>query len=581
MIEIVDPLELSEEKRFKQLKAINQAVAKGEIQEDALLEEVQWHIIHGINPSHGCFLYRKSTQEWATLPPLLPTALSSPQKIQNFINDILAHEWLQGRKQFGIVLHMAEEFATTEIPLTSQPTEEEQLNIRRNLIVNPLDLLKDSTLDAAQLAWRGFLYDGNNRAPYAVAVTVNRNYEEFLDKILQQTQALGLQTSSRTLCSALTLIAKLPYLIDWQEGQETIVLLTFTPFTALVVINKIGEISFVRAIQGRANPSSIANAVQSARINYELEQPRIVVFNPNNMAVSSLVNALNLQLKPVQPIELLQANEQIGLCQELSGFHPAAALSVDGLELRSPQLAASSSFKRLADAEWGLAEFNQPLALQRVFLPTKQEKTYFKTTNSIKYLIIVLGAMLLATIVFKTWSLTQSKEWKYSPSMLANLSLEKTQLQQRKDSLAMMEKLLLDRSRQWSVMELVSELFVNNEHIVVEEFSYACSVPKLGVGEGGFSRTFKIRGKCDREGEKFINSLGDRQVLAKYFNNVFERTGDASFDCTPTTRLLNTSPSTKASSNFASLDAASKVKYNTNFDLNIEQIFDSEDELKF
>lgn len=575
MIEIVDPLELAEEKRFKQLKAINQAVAKGEIQQDALQEELQWHIIYGINPSHGCFLFRKSTGEWATLAPLLPTILSSPQKIRDYINEILAHEWLQGRKQFGMVLHMAEEFATTEVPLSSQPDEEEQLEIRRSLIVNPLDWLKDSTLDAEQMAWRALLYDGNKRPPYAVAVTVNRHYEEFLAKLTAQTAELGLQTSTRTLCSALTLIAKLPYLLDWQEGQDTLVLLTFTPFTALVVISKLGDITFVRAIQGRANPGSIANAVQSATINHELEQPRIVVFNPNSMAVTSLVNALNTQLKPVQPIELLQASEQISLCSDLSGFHPAAALCVDCVELRSPRLAESTSFKRLADEQWGLAEFNQPLALQRVFLPNKHENAFYKTTNSVQKIIILLGVLLIGTVVYKTWSLTQSKEWKYNPKMQAQLANEKKELEKRKSSLELMEKLLLDRSRQWTVMELLGELFADNPHIVVESFSYNAPAAKLGVGEGGYTRTFSIRGSCDREGEKFINSLGDRQVLVKYFNNVYERTGDASFDCKPDTRLLSASPSTKAAS------SRGASPFNTSFDLVITQTFDAKDDLKF
>ncbi len=583
-IELQDPSLLSDSQRYKQLRQLFQGNRLKNSNWFAHPTEMplQLHLVSRATGGNSfeCHVYTQKTQSWQNYPSQPIASLSSKVKLQELIDKIL--EDTQGNRAdgLGVIFHTDSDLATTEIPLDNGlPNDLRQL--AQTLIYEPTATLEDESLAASEYVWRMIPYLNTDSPPYATALVLSRQYDVIAENLITIGQELDIPIRTTILSSPLTVIQALPSLVNPAEGRATGFLIPFDSLTLFGVLDQEGELRILRALQGRMNPSLIVHSIRTTMLSLELGEFDITTIfteKPNQM----LQRALGKNF-PQATISSVNGPDLVP--EELRGQIPFVIAAANRcLPVQATRLNETKTFALLNQPEWGLANFCDPSAKRAGFEPTKEEIKLAQLGARIRPLLFILPVVVLLFVGIWSYITVKSDVWNFKSSSSSSAEIKKLKaanLQHQK-----LGQLLLDRSRAWSNMELLSRAIPRGKGIYVDKFNYSASPTRVEGGGIGLTRTWRISGYYnDKEAGNSLLQLGTVETITKLFKEVYDATGDESFNLEVSTRKigqprLSESQNQRANDNFVDeRGIVNPALLPRVFQLDIQQTFQPKDPL--
>ena len=145
-------------------------------------------------------LYDRKTKTWSAGPALADTCATDLALIPAFAAQVLATARSAGASSIGIVLLIADEFATSELkPELDNPGALAEL---RGTIENePKAVLDDASVSAEESSWRLIPYPAAGSETIATTVCISRRWASFLDELRRFGEENNIPIITRSISS--------------------------------------------------------------------------------------------------------------------------------------------------------------------------------------------------------------------------------------------------------------------------------------------------------------------------------------------------------------------------------------------
>jgi hypothetical protein len=216
----------------------------------------------------------------------------------------------------------------------------------------------------------------------------------------------------------------------------------------------------------------------------------------------------------------------------------------------------------------------------------------FATVFSLFLALIVVGAVGFGGYSF--WKASTHPSWNLTPETLKNTETSQLQLQQERRQIDITSRLLQARSRGWTTLEFLMQLFPEDSGVRLEAFDYGVEASRLGASAvpgkpattAGMVRTWTVRGLAQPQAMELLSTINSQRGLSTLFERVAKATGDTSYTPDPQRQLTitltqgrNAKFMADPSTSHGQLDPASLFPYS--FDATITQTLTDKDALAF
>lgn len=586
MVAYQHPAGLNPLQRFRQAGAILKGTSRAVNEawyRSALDLDLQLHLrVDGIRiDSH---IYDRRCREW-TKGPLLDEALArDPAAIPSFAEEVIDLARKAGADAMGVILHIADEFATSELkPELDNPASLPEL--RTTIENDPKSVLDDSSVSATESSWRLIPYPAAGGEAIATTVCISRNWANLLSSIRKFGEARNFPLITRATSAPLISLLALPALKTDELSRPLIAILPYPRFTLLAFFNEHGDLRLLRTLQhrGQRRPTQLRQAVATTAAALELADPEVFLM-PSTSEPGDVHLLADLQTAfPTTSLRELDAsNSEPHESTPLTGC-PELRIAASLAETTESPLATSHTFSILRGEGWATQDFLPVATEDAETFPTRSE---MKLLRSARYAQIVFA---LVALVALTWTMLQMYEmmrqpaWKFDPNSaesqrqrLANLTAERSKIDH-------WDNLLEDRSKAWTTMELLAELFPEKSGFLVKTFNHSVrSEPSPGQAKSGFVREWKITGLSRDEALERLAVLNTRDGISSIFNLVAKNTDNPSFRTDFPSRSLVVNVRTLENGIYRpgpvdELSTLDEATYPFSFDLTITQRFESSD----
>ena len=192
----------------------------------------------------------------------------------------LRSEHLSGKaRSLGIVLHLADEFAISEIaPLHEVP--EDLAELKELFEEAPHEVIEGQGQSDGQFSFRFFPYPGtkNVQQPGA-AIQISRKHQEFLRLFRDLAEETKFPVRTMGLSAPLVTLAGLPRIIPTLPEQPFCAVLSYSTFSVLAFFNAEGELLMLRSIRNHSSgvAPNVGGVVQTMSAALELADPASLV----------------------------------------------------------------------------------------------------------------------------------------------------------------------------------------------------------------------------------------------------------------------------------------------------------------
>jgi hypothetical protein len=167
-------------------------------------------------------------------------------------------------------------------------------------------------------------------------------------------------------------------------------------------------------------------------------------------------------------------------------------------------------------------------------------------------------------------------------------------LQQERRQIEVTNRLLEPRSRGWSTLEFLLQLFPEDSGVRLDSFDYNVEASRLSgaaakgkpAENAGMARTWTVRGLAQPQALEVLNTLNSQRGLTAFFDKVAKATGDPSYTPDPLRQVTialtqgrNARFMADPSSSRGPLDPASTFPFS--FEATISQTLTDKDVLAF
>ena len=109
-----------------------------------------------------------------------PSVSGEAEEIQAYFDTFFETHLKKKHRSLGVILHLADEFAISELSRLSEAPENYD-ELRNQLLYEPKEVLEDHSVSVEDLSFRLMPYRGEQNAPFAgVAITISRRHHELL-----------------------------------------------------------------------------------------------------------------------------------------------------------------------------------------------------------------------------------------------------------------------------------------------------------------------------------------------------------------------------------------------------------------
>ena len=547
--------------------------------QDALELEVQVHCYLRIEGDLQCFLYIKSRDTFQQIPGLTKRQLRRSEELENFVDRVLECDGAEKANSLGVIFYLADEFSISGLgPEHQNPGEVDDL--RRTLIEAPTEVLEDKTVSAETHSWRLFVYPGAPAgSEFATSVAVSRNHGDTLTTLREIGYERNLPIRTCALSAPLCAVASLPW---YTTPKETGIVCVFNyeAFTVVSFYNEHADLMMMRYLPhptGSHAPANIGPAIMASATAFELENPEINVISMVGNDVDELI--FSLQSCMMSSEILLISPEEIVKQKSTTGAMPLEMM-VSTMDL-NPELypmADNVTFTAFKEEGWHLQGFLAPSQDELASYPSRQVMRLLKLGRRIKSLVALVLVAVLGYTGFSSWKRMKSPEWIYKKQSTETTALTlKTEIKRYEH----WDNMLMDRSKAWATMELVSRLAPPDGTVMLKDVKYRIEQkPEKKAKKYGFQKTWLINGFTDDKGLVYLDNISTREGIKKIFKEVAEDTGAYAYLPDVGQRDITVKMAQRPNPSYNTIaPAKTSDRYRLVFTMTISQTFPAADDL--
>ncbi len=526
-------------------------------------------------------LYDRKTKTWSAGPALDDTCATDLALIPAFAAQVLATARSAGASSIGIVLLIADEFATSELkPELDNPGALAEL---RGTIENePKAVLDDASVSAEESSWRLIPYPAAGSETIATTVCISRRWASFLDELRRFGEENNFPIITRAISAPLICLLALGNLKTDAVTRPLIAILPYPRFTVLAFFNEHGDLRLLRTLQhrGQRRPTNLRHATSTTAAALELADPEIFLFNVGDQADPQLAADVQIVF-PATSIREVQWQETPYRTPGVSSPEPVIAALISAAP--ETPIAASHTFTVLRGEGWAAQDFLPVSPEAAEYYPSRGEMKLLRSARYARLAFAAATVMALAWVGLAMFQMIRQPEWsfksedaQFGKQMLAKVTGDKTRIEH-------WDNLLEDRSKAWATMELLSVMFPERSGFLTKTFAHSVKTdPAPGQAKIGFIREWKITGLAREAALERLAALNTRDGISGVFNEVAQLTGNQAYRADLPSRSLVVNVRTLENSSYKpgpedEMNALDEATYPFSFDLTITQRFESAD----
>lgn len=546
--------------------------------QSALDLELQLHLrVDG--PSVTCFFFNRAKKQWSKGPTLAEADLREPARMEACAAEILKQTRSFKATSLGVILHLADEFATAELkPALDNPAALPDL--REAAYHKPASILDDSSIPPEQASWRVVPYPAQGSGVIGTTITLTRQYAPFLATLRQTGEAHNFPIITHALSAPLVAIMSLAQSATFAADKSAVAILQYPWFTALFFFNDHADLLLIRTLQHRhlRQAPNLRHALTTTNASLELIDPDLFVLS------------LGLDLDPVLHRELSNAfpNSRVeivtpGTPDEIPAWCLEPFVAATPPPKGEP--ARSLTFGILRDEKWALQDFlPTPKEVVEIY-PSRSEMQLLRGVRLARLGLFAVVVLILAWFALGIFDVIRRDEWAFDPNQANVIKARLAKLTTERKKSEHWDNMLEDRSKAWTSMELLSRLFPERSGFLVKNFAHTVRTDTAaGLAKIGFVKEWRITGFARDEAVDRLNALNTQEGISAQFTEVARVTGNPAFNPALGNRSLAVNVRTQENSGFKPLPAeetydTDESSYAFNFDLTITQRFEATDPL--
>ena len=545
--------------------------------QDALELNLQLHIRMD-GASISTFYHDRKKAQWSAGPVFNDEVLNDPARLESVIADALRFARSNGATSLGVILHVADEFATTELkPELNNPGA--LADLREAAIADPCSILEDSSILADQASWRVMPYPAANSEVIGTTITVSKHYASLLEQLRQTGEAENFPIITHALSAPLVAIMGLSQSLQPTPGKQFVAILQYPWFTALAFFNEYADLRLIRTLQHRGlrRPSNFRNALTTTNASLEFVDPDLFVVPLGNNVDNTLCADLKIAFSTsrVEVIPQIQIEGIPAWCPE-----PAISALPDAV---AQSATTSHTFLILREEKWALQDFLPTAKEVLEIYPSRSEMKLLRGVRLARVGVFAVTVLFLAYFGFGVIDLVRRPEWAFDPNQAQAVQERLTKLTVERQRADHWNNLLEDRSKAWATMESLSRMFPENGGMLVKTYMHAAKPDSTpGKAKVGFVKEWKITGYARDEALEYLNTISTREGISAHFSEMFRITGNSSFNPGVGNRDLVVNVRTQENAGYKSIPReeasdSDESTYPFTFDLTITQRFDATD----
>lgn len=545
--------------------------------QEALELNFQLHI-RTDGASITAFYHDRKKAEWSNGPTLVEGSLQDVAKLETIAAEALRQARSAGATSLGVILHVADEFATTELkPELDNPAALPTL--RDAAIDDPGSIVADSSIQADQTSWRVMPYPAAGSEVIGTTITITRQYAQLGATFRQAGERENFPVVTHTLSAPLVAILGLSGALAQTPGKPFVAILQYPWFTTLAFFNEHADLRLIRTLQHRGlrRPTNFRNALSTTNASLEFIDPDLFLI-PLGSNVDTTLDAdlkITFTTSRVEVVQLVRNDR-------LPPWSPEPVVASRPAD-HTAQDQASHTFAIFREEKWPLQDFiPTPKDILEIY-PSRSEMRLLSLLRLARVAVFAVVVLSIAYFVFGVIDIIRKPEWSFDPAQTEASKSRLAMLTKERQKADHWNNLLEDRSKAWVNMESLSRMFGENSGMLVKTFNHAVK-PDSAPGQAklGFTKEWKITGYARDEALEYLNTINTTEGIAAHFTEIARITGSTAFNTNTGTRNLVVNVRTQENGGYkpVSVEEASdddEMTYPFTFDLTITQRFESSD----
>lgn len=517
----------------------------------------QWHLWFDGGREVCSATFSRTEGRWRQGPSLPLASLTTAEGMPEVLGNLLSAEYFGTRpKALGVILHVADDFSLAEVAAVTDSvgdSADEFGMLRYNLVDSPKETLADREVSVDTTSWRLLPFWGATAGQQrSAAIALPRQRESFLNRLVESGEQLRLPVRVSVTSAPAEAFAAMAVAMPELAGGCLIVL-PYLKFTAVFALTPSGELRAARSLSHRGNntvPASFGDLIWNIAVGAELVAagesgpvpPRIVIASSNPASLEEAMRELEIYSLSRQKLDCLKVElGSLAATEPLPGhrpefllYDPKMAQAVAG---RQSPLSRTETFKNLWDG-WASQNFFHTAKLDALY-PSLADLRLLKLST---WFVYFLGFLLIGLGGYTTFSLFAAMNhpsWHLTPEQVKLTEANHAKLITEERQINVTERLLLPRSKGWTNVELLLQLFPEESGVRLESFNYSLnSAMPSGPQQGGaaatkdavgLEREWTFKGLAKAKGLDLLNNLNSQRGLAAFFASIAEVTQDTSF----------------------------------------------------
>jgi len=582
------PSELNPLQRYRQASAILRGTSRATNDgwyESPLDLDFQLHIrIDGTCVE--CNTFHRPTDTWASGPEIDEELILDPSRVPDFAEEVISLAKKADSKSVGIVLHIADEFATTEIkPELDNPGALSEL--QETIQHDPKAVLDDGSLSPDDHSWRLIPYPAAGSDTIATAVTLSKHAADFTEALRAHGAAKNFPVGTLSVSAPLVSLIALPELRPASEGKSLLTVLSYTKFTVLAFFNEHGDLRLLRTLQhrGQRRPSNLRHAAATTVAAMEMSAPDILILPLAGDPDTQMVSELQTIFDDSKITEVIW-DETAYSISSVEGMTPEMKISADYKKEVDTPMAEAHTFVTLRNDGWALQDFLPMELSQAEVYPSRSEMKLLRGSRYARHGLIAVTILALAWVGLGLLGMIRQPEWTFKENDASALNSRLSTLGNERQRILHWDNLLEDRSKGWTSMEMLSRFFPERSGFLITGYNHSTSPEKGTTGQAkiGFIKQWRITGLALETSLESLADLRTRDGISAAFSEVARVTGNQSFRTDLPTRSVFINVKTQENAAFKPLPLESIVltdntSYPYSFELTITQRFEADDPL--
>lgn len=586
MVSYQHPSELNALQQYRQAAAILRGTSRAvndNWYKPAIDLDFQLHI-RDDGESVKSWTFHAPTSTWAPGPDF-GTDGPTPENIPTIAADIVAAARKAGCNALGVIIHVADEFATTELkPELDNPGALAEL--RETIVTDPQAILDDSSLSPTDHSWRLLPYPAAGSETIATIVTLTRRLEAIVSAFRDFGTSKNFPIRTLTLSEPVLGLITLAELRTEPLARPILAVLPYPRFTILAFFNEHGDLRLIRSLQhrGQRRPTNLRHAAATTAAALEFSAPEIHIL-PFGGAMDPQLKTDLSQVFENASIFVADWNNSPFAVPQFPGISPEIVAATRlKTEIDTP-LATSHTFATLRTEGWATQDF-LPLAphLAEVF-PSRAEMKLLHSSRYLKFALAILVFAIVTWSAFGVLDMIRKPEWTFEASEASTVAARLAELGKEKSRIEHWDNLLEDRSKAWASMEMLARLFSNNSGFLVRAFNHTATPdPAAGQARLGFVKVWTITGLAEESSMERLNTLNTREGISAVFAEVARITGNQAFRTDLPSRSITISIRTSENPGYRpkppeEIVPGDESSFPYAFEISIKQRFEGDDPL--